>query len=159
MGKTTCRIRLLYVNPAPGVGIAERRSQEATMTDLLSQFWQDIAARPSGPLAMRFYLQPLMATLLALRDGFKDAHNDKPAYFWAFFSNGANRGALFRDGWKSIGKVFVIAVVLDVTYQLVVLRGLRPLQTLFVATMLAIVPYVLFRGPVNRTVGALYERP
>jgi hypothetical protein len=39
------------------------------MIDLLSRMRDEIVSRPDGPLAMRFYLRPLMATLLAFRDG------------------------------------------------------------------------------------------
>jgi len=122
------------------------------MVDLLSQTWQEITARPDGPLAMRFYLQPLMATLLAVRDGVKDAREARPAYLWAVVSTPEHRRELLRSGWRSIGKVFLIALVLDVVYQLLVLRGLRPLEGLIVAVTLAIVPYALVRGPVNRLV-------
>lgn len=120
------------------------------MVDLLSQTWQEITARPDGPLAMRFYLQPLMATLLAVRDGVKDAREARPAYLWAVLSTPEHRRELLRSGWRSIGKVFLIALVLDVVYQLLVLRGLRPLAGLIVAVTLAIVPYLVVRGPVNR---------
>ena len=122
------------------------------MVDLLSQTWQEITARPDGPLAMRFYLQPLMATLLAVRDGVKDAREARPAYLWAVLSTPEHRRELLRSGWRSIGKVFLIALVLDVVYQLLVLRGLRPLEGLIIAVTLAIVPYALVRGPVNRLV-------
>jgi hypothetical protein len=122
------------------------------MVDLLSQTWQEITARPDGPLAMRFYLQPLMATLLAVRDGVKDAREARPAYLWAVVSTPEHRRELLRSGWRSIGKVFLIALVLDVVYQLLVLRGLRPLEGLIIAVTLAIVPYALVRGPVNRLV-------
>jgi hypothetical protein len=120
------------------------------MVDLLSQTWQEITSRPDGPLAMRFYLQPLMATLLAARDGVKDAREGNSAYLWAVVYNPAHRRDLLRNGWRSIGKVFVIALVLDVVYQLLVLRGLRPLQGLIVAVALAIIPYALLRGPISR---------
>jgi hypothetical protein len=120
------------------------------MNDLLSETWQEITSRPGGPLAMRFYLQPVIATLLAVRDGVKDAREGNPAYFWAVLSTSEHRRELLRSGWRAIGKVFVIALVLDVVYQLLVLRGLRPLQGLIIAVALAIVPYVLIRGPVNR---------
>jgi hypothetical protein len=120
------------------------------MDDLLSQTWQEITSRPGGPLAMRFYLQPLMATLLAARDGVKDAREGNPPYLWAVVNNPAHRRELLRSGWRSIGKVFVIALVLDVVYQLLVLRGLRPVEGLIVAVALAIVPYALVRGPINR---------
>jgi hypothetical protein len=125
------------------------------MLDSVSEFWHDLAARPTGPLAMRFYLQPLMATLFALRDGFKDARNDKPPYFWALFTHPEQRSEMLHNGWKSVGKIFVLAVVFDIVYQLLVLHELHPLQTVVVATILAIVPYLIFRGPVNRIVRRL----
>ena len=101
-------------------------------------------------MAMRFYLQPVMATLLAVHDGLKDAHREKPAYFWALFTDPTRRRDQLRDGWKSVGKIFIIAAALDVIYQLLVLHGLRPVQTFLVAALLALIPYAAFRGPVNR---------
>jgi hypothetical protein len=115
-----------------------------------NQAWQEIAARPEGPLAMRFYLQPCMSTLFAIRDGLKDARIGRPAYFWAIFTDQRNRNERLRDGWRSIGKIFFLAAVLDVLYQLIVLQGLRPLETLIVSTLLAIVPYITVRGLVTR---------
>jgi hypothetical protein len=120
------------------------------MIDLLGRMWEEIMARPDGPLALRFYLQPLMAALFALRDGKKDADTGQPPYFWSLFTEPAERAQLIRSGWRSVGKIFIIAIVLDVIYQFVVLKGPRPLETLIVATLLAIVPYVLLRGPFNR---------
>jgi len=99
---------------------------------------------------MRFYLQPTMAAFLAIRDGLKDARAGKPAYFWDLFNNPAHRRERIREGWKSIGKVFTLAAILDLAYQLIVFHAIRPLQTLVVATLLALVPYVLLRGPINR---------
>ena len=120
------------------------------MVDWVNQAWQEIAARPDGPLAMRFYLQPCMSTLFAIRDGLRDARMRRPAYFWALFTSTGHRKELLRDGWKSVGKVFVLAALLDVIYQLIVLHGIRPLETVVISTLLAIVPYVTFRGPVSR---------
>jgi hypothetical protein len=120
------------------------------MDDWFDQVWTEIAARPDGLLAIRFYLQPLMATFFAVRDGLRDAHNERPAYFWALFTDSPHRRELLTDGWKSVGRIFILAVALDLLYQLAVLRGLRPFQTLFVATLLAISPYVVLRGPINR---------
>jgi hypothetical protein len=91
-----------------------------------------------------------MASFFAIRDGLKDARAGRDAYFWALFRHSGNRKELLRDGWRSAGKVVIIAAVLDVIYQLIVLRGLRPVQTVFIAALLAVVPYIMFRGPVNR---------
>jgi hypothetical protein len=39
---------------------------------------------------------------------------------------------------------------LDAIYQIVIHRFIYPLELLFTATLLALVPYFLLRGPVNR---------
>jgi hypothetical protein len=57
-----------------------------------------------------------------------------------------------REGWTAVAKVFLAAVVLDVVYQLVVLRWVYPGEALLVALLLACVPYLLIRGLVNRLV-------
>ena len=43
---------------------------------------------------------------------------------------------MIRDGWKSVGKVFVLAIVLDVIYQVVVLRFVYPGEAIVVAFLL-----------------------
>ena len=58
-----------------------------------------------------------------------------------------------KNGWKSVGKVFILAIVLDVVYQLIEHRWtVYPGEAVLVAIILAIVPYLLIRGPVNRIV-------
>ena len=124
------------------------------MDDLVTRFWSEIVARPNGPMAIRCYLQPIMASIFAIRDGWTDAEKGKPAYFWALFTNPDARADLVRDGWKGIRRVFFFAIVMDLVYQAIELRGFRPFETLFVATTLAIIPYVLLRGPINRIICA-----
>lgn len=118
--------------------------------DALSRMWHEILARPSGPLAVRFYIQPLVAAFLAFRDARWDARRGKPAYAWAVFTSSHHRRELLRDGWHSIGKVFFIALAIDIIYQLIVLHGLHPVQGLIVAAGLALLPYLLLRGLLNR---------
>ena len=57
---------------------------------------------------------------------------------------------MIKSGWESIGKVAIVALIMDLIYQFIVLRGLRPLETVVIVIMLAIVPYIMLRGPVNR---------
>jgi hypothetical protein len=118
--------------------------------DYLARLWDEIATRPDGPMAFRFYLQPVMSMVYAIRSGLKDAREHKPPYFWALFTDPSHRAELIRDGWKSVRNVFILAIVMDVIYQIVVLKGLRPVEGLIISVVLAIVPYVLVRGPVNR---------
>ena len=49
-----------------------------------------------------------------------------------------------------IGKLAVMAVVLDFVYQLIVFRRIYPVEAIDVALLLAIAPYFVLRGPVNR---------
>jgi hypothetical protein len=116
----------------------------------LGRLWDEIAARPDGPMALRFYLQPAMAALYALRDGRRDARSGEPAYLWSLFRDPEHRRQRLRSGWGSIGKIFLIALGLDLVYQRAVLGGLRPLEGLIVAIVLALVPYAALRGPFNR---------
>jgi hypothetical protein len=58
---------------------------------------------------------------------------------------------MLKEGWKSIGKVFTLAVVLDIVYQLIEHRWrVYPGEAILVAIILAIIPYLLVRGPINR---------
>ena len=118
--------------------------------DYLARVWDEIAARPDGPMAFRFYLQPVMSMIYATIHGLQDAREHKPPYFWDIFTEPTHRAALIRDGWKSVRNVFILAIVMDVIYQIIVLKGLRPLEGLIVSVVLAILPYLIVRGPVNR---------
>ena len=120
------------------------------MHDFLAQTWGELMARGSGPLWFRLILQPAMAAFLAIRAGLKDAKQGQPVFLWAVLSDPAERRNLLREGWKDVAKLFVVACVLDIVYQVLVLHAFRPVQTLLVATTLAIIPYLLIRGPVNR---------
>ena len=60
------------------------------------------------------------------------------------------RGEQLRQGWRDVGKVLVAAALIDLLYQRIFLRAFHLEQALTVAVLLAIVPYLVFRGPVNR---------
>jgi hypothetical protein len=82
------------------------------------QDWQGIVARLDGPFHFRFIVQPSVASILAIIDGVKDARMGKPAYYWALIVDQGDRTELIKDGWKSIFKVFILAMVLEAAYQL-----------------------------------------
>ena len=120
------------------------------MEDLLARIFENLIDRVSGPMKFRLILQPLMAIIFAVRSGLKDAREGRPAYFWSLFTDSVNRRDMLRDGWKSEGKVFVIAIIIDLVYQLIVFRWFYPVEAIMVAAILAFIPYLLIRGPVNR---------
>ena len=76
----------------------------------------------------------------------------------AFFRDPTKRRRLLRSGLKDIGKVFIVACVLDTTYQILVLRSFYPGEVLVVAVVCAIVPYILIRGLVLRSARLLYRK-
>jgi hypothetical protein len=120
------------------------------MESVWQRIIENLFGRLDGPMHFRFILQPLIAVIFALIDGIKDAKNGKPAYFWAIFFNPGNRKELLKDGWKHVGKILILAIVLDTVYQLKVFHKIYPGEMLIVAFILAILPYLLLRGPVNR---------
>jgi hypothetical protein len=120
------------------------------LANLFSDLAGGVISRTTGPLKFRFLLQPLMAIFLAIRSGLRDSRNHKPPYFWEFCEDPAMRKELMVDCWKSVGKVFILALVLDCIYQLIELPRIYVFDALMVAFLLAIIPYVLIRGPVNR---------
>jgi hypothetical protein len=129
-----------------------REQEEVTMEELWQRIVENLFGRMGGPLHFRIILQPVMAIFFATLDGVKDAKAGKPAYLWAMLTTPENRRELLRDGWKHFGKIFILAIILDVVYQLIVLHTVYPGETLIVALVLAVVPYLLLRGPVNRIV-------
>ena len=118
----------------------------------LISYWTDFIDRLDGPLHFRFFVQPLMAILFAVRDGRRDAREGRSAYLWSLFTDPDERRYLLESGWKGISKVFVLAFALDVIYQFLEWHGLKPLQALLTASVLAVLPYALLRGPINRLV-------
>jgi hypothetical protein len=124
------------------------------MDDMWIRFSTDMIGRVDGPMKFRLVLQPLMAAFFAIRSGLADARAGRPPYFWAFVAGTAPRGEMLESGWKSVGRVFILAVALDVVYQLYVLHFVYPVQAIVVAFLLAIVPYVILRGLTTRIVRA-----
>jgi len=114
------------------------------------RLWQDLVARPVGPLSFRFVLQPLMSAVIAVHDGIQDARTGRSPYFWTIVSNGAERGARLRDGLSATSKIIVLGLVMDAIYQLYALETFRPGEALIVSMALAFVPYLLIRGPAAR---------
>jgi hypothetical protein len=126
--------------------------------DWLKQTLEHILGRMSGPMWLRIIIQPSVSIIIGLRAGIRDAHAGQPPFGWAVLSGHTQRRALLKQGWKDIARVFIASIVLDLIYQISVLRWIYPLQAMFVATLLASLPYVLARGPANRLVKLWHSR-
>lgn len=120
------------------------------MEHFLTRVIENLIGRLSGPMKFRLIIQPLVAAFFAVRDGLKDAREGRPPLFRAILSHQDHRSDMLRDAWKSVGKIFIIAIIIDMVEQFIVLRGIYPGEALLVALILAFIPYLLIRGPVNR---------
>ena len=122
----------------------------SVITEMIARGWEHFLARPTGSLNLRFILQPTIASILALRAGVNDARQGRPAYLWAALTNPVHRWQLLHGGWKDMRTPFLVAATLDAIYQIIIHEFIYPLELLFTATLLALVPYFILRGPVNR---------
>jgi hypothetical protein len=110
------------------------------MNEILARVWENLNARLTGPMNLRLIIQPTVATILAIRAGLRDAHQNRGPFLWAVLWNPAHRRELLEQGWKDVGTVFLIATILDVVYQIIVHRGVYILELLITAVALAVVP-------------------
>jgi len=115
--------------------------------EILGRGFEQLLGRGSGPFHFRLLITPTVAIILAVRAGLKDARAGHSTFLWA---NRAEQRDLVRSGWKDVGRVFILAIVLDTVYQLIIFRAFYVVQALIVAVVLAIVPFALFRNVVSR---------
>ena len=129
-----------------------------TILEMLSRGVEQLLGRASGPLHFRLFIMPLVVTFLAIRAHRRDVREGRSVSLAAFLTDAAERRRLLRSGLKDFGRIFIVACVLDTTYQLLVFRTFYPIQMLIVAVACAIVPYFLIRGPITRIVSLLYRK-
>lgn len=128
------------------------------MQEIFIRYIENLIARTEGPMNLRFFIQPTVSLIFALRAAFKDAKNGAVPFLWRFVVSKDKRIHVAKEGWKDFGKIFIMGIVLDIAYQLILIFKLKsamyfyPLESITVAICLAIVPYILFRGPTNRLV-------
>ncbi len=127
--------------------------------DLWQLIADQVSDRVSGPMKFRIVLQPLMATFLAIRSGLRDAQSGARPYFWSLVTTPGRRAEMLKEGWKSIARLFFLAMVLDIVYQIFVQHSFHLRAALIVAIVLAILPYLILRGIVTRIANRLKARP
>lgn len=122
------------------------------MIDELVRGIEQLLERIGGALNFRLVIQPIVAISLALSAGIRDARNNKPAYLWEVVTNRAERRILLASAWKDLGRLIIACFLIDSIYQLIVLRHFYPLQVVIVVLVLAVIPYILVRGPTTRLI-------
>jgi len=117
---------------------------------VFKRLWHNLVEEPTGPMRFRFILQPLMAAIVAIRDGRKDARTGRSPYFWTVLRKPQERVARLREGLNATARIFLLGIAMDAIYQVIVLKRFYPIEALIIALLLAFVPYLLIRGPVAR---------
>jgi hypothetical protein len=128
------------------------------MEEALRQAWEELFGRVDGPMSLRLIIQPVVATFLAIRAGWTDAREGRPIFFWTVARDPTQTRVMLRNLWRIAGKVFLVALVLDAIYQIIVLHWIHPIQALIVATLLALVPCMVVRAVGNRIVTMAHRR-
>ena len=122
------------------------------------RIWDDIEARPGGPMTFCFVLQPAMAALAALADGIKDARTGRKPYLWALISDPEAIGGRLREGLIDTARILLLGMGMDAVYQFTVLKTFYPGEMVLIAILLAFVPYLLLRGPFARIARWWFQR-
>ncbi|HXI22722.1 MAG TPA: hypothetical protein VNG71_02525 [Pyrinomonadaceae bacterium] len=69
---------------------------------------------------------------------------------WSIYKDSGARLSLIKNGWQDIARVFTLAIAIDLIYQIVVIGWIYPLETLALAVIVAVLPYLVVRGLTNR---------
>ncbi len=120
------------------------------MEEFVTRFFENLGLKLHGPMKFRFVIQPLMSLIFAIKAGMRDSKTGSVPYLWGLFFQKGERKELVTEGWKDVGKIFLIAIIMDIIFQLIVLKTIYPLETILTAFLLAFIPYLIFRGIINR---------
>jgi hypothetical protein len=113
------------------------------------RIWRDMAERPGGPMSFRFLLQPAMAFIAALHDGIQDARVHRIPYLRAILREPPERGDRMREGLFATARLILLGLSMDAIYQWQVLGTFYPGEALLITLLLAVVPYLVLRGPIS----------
>lgn len=120
------------------------------MHEIFARGWANLLARLDGPMHFRFVVQPLVAMFLGVRAGLRDARRGEPPFLWTVLRYRERRGERVKDALRDIASVLLVAAILDAAYQVVVHGGIFLLELVITVAILALVPYLLVRGPMSR---------
>jgi len=125
------------------------------MEDFINNFLTNLGIRHEGPMSFRLYLQPVMSLIYAVIAGIRDAKAGRQP----FMINGLilgktnrSRKDLLKEIWKDVGKVFILAAIMEIIFEIIEFKTVHPFEVIKVSFFLAILPYLILRGLVERIV-------
>jgi hypothetical protein len=128
------------------------------MEEILARGWDHFVERSGGTMSLRFFIQPTISGFLGVRAGLKDAREGRPAFFWSLIKERGLRQKRIGQVSKDVRNVLILASILDITYQLIEFRAVYFLELVFTSLVLAVIPYLLIRGPINRIASWMFKK-
>lgn len=130
-------------------------------------FWDGIARSLTGrgmfggTFQIRLILQPLVALLLGIRFGLRDAKQGKEPFLLRVVEPTHDRWSALKQGLRDAIIPLCVAFVIDGILQRMLLGRVRPLAAVIVGALLVFLPFVIARGTSNRirTRGHVRQRP
>ena len=122
--------------------------------DIVSDIWniwiEQLFGRADGPLFFRLYVMPVVACLVGIHLGIRDAVKNEPTLLSKLYTDSTEQRLILRPGWKEIRRIIIVALVLDTIYQFIVFQAFYILQAIIVAIVCAFLPYMIGRGVSQR---------
>ncbi|MBV6477703.1 MAG: hypothetical protein HGGPFJEG_00446 [Ignavibacteria bacterium] len=122
------------------------------MEEFFIRFFENLGLKLHGPMKFRFILQPLVALFFAIKAGLRDSKKGSAPFVPGLIKEKEQRRTLLKQSWTDVGKVFIFALIMDIVFQLIVLKTIYPAEAVLTAILLAFIPYFIFRGPANRII-------
>jgi hypothetical protein len=118
--------------------------------EVLTRIWHNMLDRPGGPFVFRFVLQPVMATIAALRDGLHDARSGRAPFLWAMRTDPSQRRDRLDEALIATSRIVLLGLAMDTVYQVIEFDTFHPAEAVLISLLLAFVPYLLLRGLATR---------
>ena len=114
--------------------------------ETISRLLRQLIERPSGPMSFRFILQPSMAAIAAVHDARKDVRLGRGPYLWTILHSPDQRVARLNEAANATARIFLLGLIMDTAYQILVFDRFFPAEAVIIALILAFLPYVVVRG-------------
>ena len=118
--------------------------------EVVARVWQNMLDRPGGPVDFRFILQPVVASMVALRDGIRDARTGRPPFLWTILTDPAQRRGRLDEALIATSRIVLLGMTMDALYQFMEFKNFHPAEAVIIALTLAFAPYLLVRGVATR---------
>jgi len=125
--------------------------------DIWNNWIEQLFGRADGPLFFRLYVMPVVACIVGIRLGVKDAKKNEATLLSKLLADSTERRLILRPGWKEVRRIIIVALVLDTIYQLMIFHAFYIFQAIIVAILCAFLPYMIGRG-VSQRLARLFLR-